>query len=73
MVLIVNTAEKCSRCGGKFQGYKTLVKQGTSGKCLRCGESFSDMCEECQKKGCPKCGGKLESSMDWAEKNNIFF
>lgn len=67
-MLIVNEY-KCEKCGK--EGEATI--QSVTFHCVRCGAEYT-LCISCGRTiRCSKCGGKLESSMDWAAKNGILF
>jgi protein-arginine kinase activator protein McsA len=59
----------CKNCE---TGQLPLTSQEASVTCQKCNYNF-ESCYECKRKGCPKCGGRLQSSMDWAKKNGIMF
>jgi DNA-directed RNA polymerase subunit RPC12/RpoP len=59
----------CKKCGSKCLPF---TQQETSVTCKKCDKKF-EICNNCKKNGCPVCGGKLESQMDWAAKNDIMF
>jgi protein-arginine kinase activator protein McsA len=60
---------KCDVCGTSKLPFTIQEAEVT---CLKCGEKYKN-CEKCKVQGCQKCGGKLESAMDWASKNGIMF
>jgi len=53
-------------------GKLPFTLQEASATCLKCGKEYK-VCSNCKQKGCPSCGGKLESQMDWARKNGVMF
>jgi len=67
--MLIQSFGSCDMCGSSRLPF---TAQEASVTCKKCGEQFK-VCSACQRKGCPRCGGKLESQMDWAEKNGIFF
>lgn len=67
--MLIRTKYKCEKCGAE----KNDIVQSISFTCVKCGATYR-MCQECgHNTRCPKCGGSLESSMDWAAKNGIIF
>lgn len=67
--MLIRSSGSCDKCGSKNLPF---TQQEASVTCKKCGEKFN-ICHNCKPKGCLKCGGKLESEMDWAEKNGIMF
>ena len=53
-------------------GKLPFTSQEAQTTCLKCGKRYK-VCIDCKQKGCPNCGGKLESQMDWASKNGFMF
>lgn len=67
--MLIMSSGSCAKCGSRNL---PLTEQEASVTCKKCGEKFK-ICNSCKPKGCPKCGGKLESQMDWAAKSGIMF
>ncbi len=67
--MLIQSSGKCDICGSSNLPF---LEQEANVVCLKCGQKYK-VCKECKKKGCPKCGGKLESQMEWAAKNRIMF
>ena len=55
MLVWPSGSKKCERCGKE---YKRMTEQEMSSHCVKCGKEVY-YCDECIKKGCPDCGGKL--------------
>lgn len=67
--MLVGFTGKCDKCGSTDGA---LFQQEASVTCKKCGGGYK-LCRSCKAAGCPNCGGKLESKMDWAAKNNVMF
>ena len=67
--MLIHAFGKCDECGTSKLPFTDQEAQVT---CLKCGKKYKT-CEKCKGQCCPKCGGKLESQMDWASKNGIMF
>jgi predicted nucleic acid-binding Zn-ribbon protein len=52
---------KCERCGKK---YSRFTEQEMESYCVKCGKRVY-YCDDCIKKGCPDCGGKLVNVWDY--------
>lgn len=59
----------CGKCKTPLNGQ---ILQEVSVSCVRCGTSFI-LCGSCKTQKCLKCGGKLESELDKAEKEGFLF
>ncbi len=67
--MLIHSNGKCDVCGSTKLPF---TEQEASVRCLKCGKQIKT-CERCKSKGCPDCGGKLESHMESASKNGIMF
>jgi len=67
--MLIHAFGKCDICGTTSLPFTEQEAQCT---CLKCKKEYKT-CDKCKVKGCPKCGGKLESQMDMAAKNGIMF
>ena len=67
--MLVLSGGKCDKCDSSSLPF---TQQEASVTCKRCEAKFT-ACHSCKSRGCPTCGGKLESQMDWAVKNGIMF
>lgn len=67
--MLIHSTGKCDKCGSTNLPF---TMQEASVTCKKCGKEFN-ICGNCKPRGCPECGGKLESQMDRAAKNGILF
>lgn len=67
--MLIRSEGNCDKCGTTNL---PSTEQEARVTCKKCGEKFK-MCISCKANGCPKCGGKLESQMEWAQKNGVLF
>jgi len=67
--MLIHSMGNCDKCDSTSLPF---TEQEASCSCKKCGKKFK-LCNNCKSKGCPECGGKLESQMDWAAKNGIMF
>jgi len=67
--MLIMSFGKCDLCGTTKL---PMLEQEASVTCIKCGKKLK-VCTACKTKGCPHCGGVLESAMEWAAKNNIIF
>ena len=61
MLVLSFRSKKCESCGKE---YNRLTEQEMSSHCVNCGKVVY-YCNECIKKGCPNCGGKLVNIWDY--------
>jgi len=67
--MLIQAFGKCDICG---KANLPFTEQEAQSTCLKCGKKYK-ICKYCKAKGCPLCGGKLESQMDMAAKHGIMF
>jgi len=67
--MLIQSTGKCDKCGSTNLPF---TEQDASVTCKKCGKKFK-ICRNCKSKGCPKCGGSLESQMDYAAKTGMMF
>ena len=66
--MLILSSGSCGKCG---ESCLPTTQKEASVACKKAVKISS--CSTCKQKGCPTCGGKLESQMDWASKNGILF
>jgi protein-arginine kinase activator protein McsA len=67
--MLIQAIGKCDKCGSENLPFTV---QEASVTCKKCDKKFK-VCNRCKSKGCPECGGNLESQMDLAAQNGIMF
>ena len=67
--MLIHSTGICDKCSSTNLPF---TEQEASVTCNKCGNKFK-ICDKCKTKGCPECGGKLKSQMDWACENGIMF
>ena len=67
--MLMQVTGTCDICGGTNLPFTTQEAQVT---CQKCGKKYK-VCLKCKTKGCPNCGGKLESEIDCVAKYGVMF